>query len=105
MTVLTATGRMRSVRCRSRRGRYSSAQERTKWHNRQIGRATTIQEARYVRGMPTQLWRPDQPDILDVLQTAEPEEWSLLAAGSNYVYLLKMQHRSAGEGYAVYKPQ
>ena len=28
----------------------------------------------------------------------------MLAAGSNYVYLLKLRHPDAGEGYAVYKP-
>jgi hypothetical protein len=36
---------------------------------------------------------------------AEPVEAALLAAGSNFVYLLKMQDAAAGEGYAVYKPQ
>src|SRR4051794_3362330 len=55
--------------------------------------------------MPTQLWLPDRPDILDVLMTAEVEEEALLAAGSNYVYLLKLRHPDAGEGYAIYKPQ
>ncbi|HLF78236.1 MAG TPA: hypothetical protein VJB57_12180 [Dehalococcoidia bacterium] len=60
---------------------------------------------RYVRGMPTQPWSPDRPDVIDVLLTAEPEEAALLAAGSNYVYLLRMRHSDAGEGYAVYKPQ
>jgi uncharacterized repeat protein (TIGR03843 family) len=55
--------------------------------------------------MPTQLWAPDRPDIIDVLRTAEVEEEALLAAGSNYVYLLKLRHPEAGEGFAVYKPQ
>jgi hypothetical protein len=60
---------------------------------------------RYVRGMPSQSWLPDRPDIMDVLKSAATEEEALLAAGSNYVYLLKMRHADAGEGYAVYKPQ
>ena len=60
---------------------------------------------RYVRGMPGQSWDPHRSDILDVLREAEVEEEALLAAGSNYVFLLKMQHPTAGEGYAVYKPQ
>jgi len=55
--------------------------------------------------MPDQMWTPNQPGVLDVLQSAEALEWALLAAGSNYVYLLKMSHPDAGEGYAVYKPQ
>ncbi|HWO73744.1 MAG TPA: SCO1664 family protein [Dehalococcoidia bacterium] len=55
--------------------------------------------------MPSQSWRHDLPDILDVLATAQPREDWLLAAGSNYVFLLRMEHPSAGEGYAVYKPQ
>ena len=55
--------------------------------------------------MPSQNWLPDQPGILDVLHTAEVEDRSLLAAGSNYVFLLKLRHAEAGEGYAVYKPQ
>ena len=61
--------------------------------------------ARYVRGMPGESWRPDRPGILDVLNEAEVEEQALLAAGSNYVFLLRMRHPDAGEGYAVYKPQ
>src|SRR6266480_743897 len=60
---------------------------------------------RYVRGMPSQRWLPDHPGMLDILREAEPDEAALLAAGSNYVYLLKMRHPDAGEGYAVYKPQ
>jgi hypothetical protein len=55
--------------------------------------------------MPSQSWDPDRSDILDVLREAEVEEEALLAAGSNYVFLLKMRHPEAGEGYAVYKPQ
>jgi hypothetical protein len=55
--------------------------------------------------MPDQSWPPDRSDILDVLRTAELEEEWLLAAGSNYVFLLKMTHPDAGVGYAVYKPQ
>jgi hypothetical protein len=55
--------------------------------------------------MPSQSWLPDHPGILDILREAEPDEAALLAAGSNYVYLLKMRHPDAGEGYAVYKPR
>jgi uncharacterized repeat protein (TIGR03843 family) len=55
--------------------------------------------------MPHQAWLPDRPGILDVLATAEVDERALLAAGSNYVFLLKLRHPDAGEGYAVYKPQ
>jgi hypothetical protein len=55
--------------------------------------------------MPQQTWTPDQPGVLDLLLEAEPEDWALLAAGSNYVYLLKLRHARAGEGYAIYKPK
>jgi uncharacterized repeat protein (TIGR03843 family) len=55
--------------------------------------------------MPDQPWLPDRPDVVDVLMTAGADEAAYLAAGSNYVYLLKMRHPRAGEGYAVYKPQ
>jgi uncharacterized repeat protein (TIGR03843 family) len=55
--------------------------------------------------MPSQAWLPDQPDILDVLNTAGVQEYAMLAAGSNYVYLITLNHPVAGEGYAVYKPQ
>jgi hypothetical protein len=55
--------------------------------------------------MPAQAWSPDRPDALELLREAEVEEAALLAAGSNYVYLLTLQHPTAGEGYAVYKPQ
>jgi uncharacterized repeat protein (TIGR03843 family) len=60
---------------------------------------------RYVRGMPSQAWQPDRPDIMAVLAEAAMEEDAILAAGSNYVYLLRMSHSEAGEGYAIYKPQ
>src|SRR5699024_5051192 len=68
-------------------------------------RGGAIQEARYVRGMPSQPWLPEQPGISDVLLTADVAERGLLAAGSNYVYLLTLSHPDWGEGYAVYKPQ
>ena len=55
--------------------------------------------------MPNQMWLPDRADVLDLLDAAEVEDEALLAAGSNYVYLLKLRHDDAGEGYAVYKPQ
>lgn len=55
--------------------------------------------------MPAQSWQPDLPNILDVLREAEVQEEWMLAAGSNYVFLLKMDHPEAGEGYTVYKPQ
>jgi hypothetical protein len=55
--------------------------------------------------MPDQPWSPERPDAIDLLREAAVEEAALLAAGSNYVYLLTLQHRTAGEGYAVYKPQ
>jgi len=55
--------------------------------------------------MPAQPWQPDRADALDLLMEASVEAAALLAAGSNYVYLLTMQHPRAGTGYAVYKPQ
>ena len=55
--------------------------------------------------MPAQPWSPDRPDAHDLLMDSEVEEAALLAAGSNYVYLLTLQHPKAGEGYAVYKPR
>jgi uncharacterized repeat protein (TIGR03843 family) len=59
----------------------------------------------YVRGMPSQNWQPAGPEIADVLNEAQTEEAFILAAGSNRVYLLRMSHPTAGEGYAIYKPQ
>lgn len=55
--------------------------------------------------MPAQSWPTDLPNILEILRQAEVQEEWMLAAGSNYVFLLKMSHPEAGEGYAVYKPQ
>lgn len=63
-----------------------------------------MNSARYVRGMPNQPWRPDDKKVHDLLMKSEPVAAALLAAGSNYVYLMTMQHSDAGEGYAVYKP-
>lgn len=64
-----------------------------------------ISNARYVNGMPERSWPADQADILDLLADAEPVEAAILAAGSNYVYLLTLRDASAGDGYAVYKPK
>jgi hypothetical protein len=55
--------------------------------------------------MPAQPWSPEREDALELIREAEVEEAALLAAGSNYVYLLTLRHPEAGEGYAVYKPQ
>ncbi len=55
--------------------------------------------------MPANSWQPALPNIVDVLSQAEVQEEWMLAAGSNYVFLLKMSHPEAGEGYAVYKPR
>jgi hypothetical protein len=75
-------------------------------YNRPATGGAGIQEARYVRGgMPHQPWLPDRDGILDILAEAAVEERAMLAAGSNYVFLLKLRHPEAGEGYAVYKPQ
>jgi uncharacterized repeat protein (TIGR03843 family) len=63
-----------------------------------------MNQARYVRGMPQQTWLPDEVRVQEVLASAETAEAAILAAGSNYVYLLRMEHPDAGEGYAVYKP-
>jgi uncharacterized repeat protein (TIGR03843 family) len=55
--------------------------------------------------MPQQSWQAGLPNILEILQTAAVQEDWMLAAGSNYVYLLRLSHPDAGDGYAVYKPQ
>jgi uncharacterized repeat protein (TIGR03843 family) len=55
--------------------------------------------------MPAQPWSPERPDAIDLLRDSAVEEAALLAAGSNYVYLLTLSHPEAGTGYAVYKPQ
>jgi hypothetical protein len=63
-----------------------------------------VSQPRYVRGMPSQPWLPDRPDVIELLGESEAAEAALLAAGSNYVFLLTLRHPEAGEGYAVYKP-
>ena len=55
--------------------------------------------------MPRQPWPPDLPNVHAVLAEAAVEESAYITAGSNYVFLLKLRHPQAGEGYAVYKPQ
>jgi uncharacterized repeat protein (TIGR03843 family) len=55
--------------------------------------------------MPAQPWSPDRPDAIELLRDSAVGEAALLAAGSNYVYLLTLNHTTAGTGYAVYKPQ
>ncbi len=64
-----------------------------------------ISGTRYVNGMPERSWPADHADILDLLASAEPVQAAILAAGSNYVYLLTLRDASAGDGYAVYKPK
>lgn len=50
-------------------------------------------------------WDPARPDIETVLHEAEITECALIPAGSNYTYLLVLDHPAAGQGLAVYKPQ
>ena len=44
--------------------------------------------------MPSQAWLPGRPDIIDVLNTATVQDYAMLAAGSNYVYLVTLGHHS-----------
>jgi hypothetical protein len=55
--------------------------------------------------MPQQPWLPERPDVESLLLDSEVEDYAMLAAGSNYVFLLTLRHAEAGSGYAVYKPQ
>ncbi len=55
--------------------------------------------------MPSQAWPPDLPNVHNVLAEAAVAEAAYIAAGSNYVFLLKLSHPDAGHGYVVYKPQ
>ena len=43
--------------------------------------------------------------MLDLLRLGKQEEAGLLASGSNYVFLLTLNHPEAGPGYAIYKPR
>jgi hypothetical protein len=54
--------------------------------------------------MPAQPWLPDRPDTSELLRDSAVADAALLAAGSNYVYLVTLEHPAAGTGYAVYKP-
>jgi uncharacterized repeat protein (TIGR03843 family) len=50
-------------------------------------------------------WDPDLPEISDILSRAEITDCKLIPSGSNYVFLVTLLDASAGEGFAVYKPE
>jgi uncharacterized repeat protein (TIGR03843 family) len=54
---------------------------------------------------PAANWRPDAPAVLDYLAEADVVDCDLLPSGSNYAYLLTLQHKTGGTGLAVYKPR
>ena len=61
---------------------------------------------RLLADMPVRTgWDPARPDIHDLLRDADITRCELIPTGSNYTYLLVLNHADAGPGLAVYKPQ
>lgn len=60
-----------------------------------------------LEGEPPQLpdWRPDSPDVADLLARAAVRSVDLIPWGSNYTFLARLDGGVAGEGLAVYKPR
>ncbi|MSQ62103.1 MAG: SCO1664 family protein [Dehalococcoidia bacterium] len=61
---------------------------------------------RLLADMPVRTgWDPARPDIRDLLRDADITRCELIPTGSNYTYLLVLNHADAGQGLAVYKPR
>lgn len=50
-------------------------------------------------------WAPDTPNVMALLEEAEIDSCGLIPWGSNYTFLINLQHPTAGSSYAVYKPR
>lgn len=50
-------------------------------------------------------WGADRPDVLTLLEESEIDSCGLIPWGSNYTFLVTLQHPSEGCSYAVYKPR
>ncbi len=49
-------------------------------------------------------WDPDRSDICELLLTARPAQIRSIYYGSNACYLVLLEHPTAGQSFAVYKP-
>lgn len=56
-------------------------------------------------GQNTAAWDASRPDVITLLEESEIDSCGLIPWGSNYTFLITVQHPEAGCSYAVYKPQ
>ncbi len=54
---------------------------------------------------PGRNWCPDRADIPQLLEQGEITSCDLVQAGSNYVFVIRLNSETAGEGLGIYKPQ
>jgi hypothetical protein len=52
----------------------------------------------------SQAWDPFRPDIIELLQGAQPRRLQTIYYGSNHCFLVTLEHPEAGSSLAVYKP-
>lgn len=50
-------------------------------------------------------WAADRDDVIALLQEADIDSYGLIPWGSNYTFLVLLQHPTAGTSYAIYKPR
>lgn len=50
-------------------------------------------------------WSPEQAEVLTWLEEAEVDSCGLIPWGSNYTFLIQLQHPEGGCSYAIYKPR
>lgn len=53
----------------------------------------------------TTAWAPDRDDVTTLLQEAEVDACGLIPWGSNYTFLITLNHPTEGCSYAIYKPR
>lgn len=56
------------------------------------------------RATPT-AWPADRADVMTLLEESEVDSYGLIPWGSNYTFLITLQHPTAGCSHAVYKPR
>ena len=57
------------------------------------------------RQVGTTSWSPDRCDVVELLLEAQVDACGLIPWGSNYTFLITLEHPTEGSSYAVYKPR
>lgn len=70
-----------------------------KRHLRLAGRSSSA------AGSTAPSWAADRDDVITLLHESEIDSCGLIPWGSNYTFLILMEHPTEGHSYAIYKPR